>query len=228
MSAALGDAPLSEDDLHALYLWVDDIPLSRPKRNISRDFADGVCVAEIVKYYFPRLVELHNYTASCNAKQKQDNWETLNAKVFRRLQFEVPAEVVRNIMAAVPGAIEGFLKALQTKIVQVKQKNDTMLLGADGVGGADAHYAAPLSTGERRSGATRPPSAGAAASGAAGGAYRPRDGHAVDPRDHNIQEMRQSLALLNEKIAHLESLLQIKDSKIVELERRLRAAGVAK
>ena len=32
---------LSDDDLQTVYCWVDSIQLSRPKRNISRDFADG-------------------------------------------------------------------------------------------------------------------------------------------------------------------------------------------
>lgn len=32
---------LTEDDVHELYTWVDSMPLSRPKKSISRDFADG-------------------------------------------------------------------------------------------------------------------------------------------------------------------------------------------
>ena len=32
---------LSEADLQNLYAWIDDIPMSRPKRNFSRDFSDG-------------------------------------------------------------------------------------------------------------------------------------------------------------------------------------------
>lgn len=31
----------SEEELDDLYIWVDSIPLSRPKRNIARDFSDG-------------------------------------------------------------------------------------------------------------------------------------------------------------------------------------------
>ncbi len=34
-------ADLSEEEMQMIYNWVDEIPLSRPKRNISRDFADG-------------------------------------------------------------------------------------------------------------------------------------------------------------------------------------------
>ena len=32
---------LDEEDMQMIYNWVDEIPLSRPKKNIGRDFADG-------------------------------------------------------------------------------------------------------------------------------------------------------------------------------------------
>ena len=54
-------ADVRDDELPELYAWVDTIPLSKPKKNLARDFADGVLVAEVVAHYFPRLVELHNY-----------------------------------------------------------------------------------------------------------------------------------------------------------------------
>ena len=33
--------PASEEELQELYEWVDEIPLSRPKKNIARDFSDA-------------------------------------------------------------------------------------------------------------------------------------------------------------------------------------------
>jgi hypothetical protein len=36
------EAPLlEEDEMQLIYNWVDEIPLSRPKKNITRDFSDG-------------------------------------------------------------------------------------------------------------------------------------------------------------------------------------------
>lgn len=36
------EAPkLSEEEMQLIYNWVDEIPLSRPKKNIARDFSDG-------------------------------------------------------------------------------------------------------------------------------------------------------------------------------------------
>lgn len=73
------EAPqLTEEELNQIYNWVDEIPLSRPKKNIARDFADGVLVAEIVNHYVPRLVELHNYSAAHSVSAKTYNWNTLN------------------------------------------------------------------------------------------------------------------------------------------------------
>lgn len=72
--------PLTEEELNEIYNWVDEIPLSRPKKNINRDFADGVLVAEIVHHYFPRLVELHNYSSAHSTSAKIYNWNTMNGK----------------------------------------------------------------------------------------------------------------------------------------------------
>jgi hypothetical protein len=32
---------VEEEEMQRIYNWVDEIPLSRPKRNIARDFSDG-------------------------------------------------------------------------------------------------------------------------------------------------------------------------------------------
>lgn len=53
---------LSEEELKEVYNWVDEIPLSRTKKNIARDFSDGVLAAEIVHHYIPQIIELHNYS----------------------------------------------------------------------------------------------------------------------------------------------------------------------
>lgn len=37
----MADIILTDEDLQKIYVWVDSIPLSRPKRNIARDFSDG-------------------------------------------------------------------------------------------------------------------------------------------------------------------------------------------
>jgi hypothetical protein len=38
---SVGPSGLDDEELQKIYVWVDSVPLSRPKRNISRDFSDG-------------------------------------------------------------------------------------------------------------------------------------------------------------------------------------------
>ncbi|XP_062320610.1 sperm flagellar protein 1 [Osmerus eperlanus] len=110
------DKELNEEKLQDLYAWIDKIPLSRPKRNITRDFSDGVMAAEVVKYFFPKLVEMHNYSPANSTQQKLTNWGTLNRKVFSKLSFHVPEETVKRIVVCAPGVIEPVLCFLRERI----------------------------------------------------------------------------------------------------------------
>lgn len=98
-------ATLLQGRFPAIVLQVDEIPLSRPKRNIARDFADSVLLAEIVHHYFPKLVELHNYSSANGIQQKLYNWNTLNQKVFRRLGFMISKQDCEAIATCAPGAL---------------------------------------------------------------------------------------------------------------------------
>lgn len=73
-------------------------------------------VAEIVKHFHPRLVDLHNYSPACNTDQKLSNWSLLNRKVFHKLHFCVSEADIRKVVANVPGAIEPILCALREKV----------------------------------------------------------------------------------------------------------------
>ena len=98
---------LDSDTLNSLYDWVDSVPLSRPKRNIARDFSDAgvyypvflllflkfhlllkfsplhiikiAMAAEVVWHFFPKFVEKHNYPDANAVSKKVDNWRTFNS-----------------------------------------------------------------------------------------------------------------------------------------------------
>lgn len=70
--------PINEDEMEQLLEWIDGLSFSRPKRNLARDFSDGVLVAEILRQYHPRLVQLHNYPSASALNAKFNNWKTLN------------------------------------------------------------------------------------------------------------------------------------------------------
>lgn len=42
---------LDEEEMQMIYNWVDEIPLSRPKRNIARDFSDGGMIILFTKHF---------------------------------------------------------------------------------------------------------------------------------------------------------------------------------
>lgn len=109
---------ITEEELQELYIWVDGIPLSRPKRNIARDFSDGVLTAEVVHHFYPRLVELHNYSAANSLAQKLYNWSTLNNRVFKRLGFVVPNSECEAVANCEAGAVERVLKLTRDRLVQ--------------------------------------------------------------------------------------------------------------
>jgi hypothetical protein len=64
---------------------VDNITFSRSKRNISRDFSDGVMMAELINHYNSKIISLHNYPATNAVSKKIDNWKTLNNKVLKKI-----------------------------------------------------------------------------------------------------------------------------------------------
>ena len=41
---------MSPDELQELYTWIDEVPLSRPKRNITRDFGDGGKTVQLERF----------------------------------------------------------------------------------------------------------------------------------------------------------------------------------
>ncbi|CAF1039864.1 unnamed protein product [Adineta steineri] len=99
-----------------LHTWIDSLLLSKPTTRFERDFADGTLVAEVIRYYFPDLIDIHNYISSSASKQKKDNWFTLKRKVFTRLGFDVPEAIITDICNAKLGAVDIFLYNLRIKI----------------------------------------------------------------------------------------------------------------
>ena len=76
---------MNEQQLAEVYEMVDSVPFSRQKKNIARDFSDGLMMAELIHHYYPKKVELHNYPATNTVTKKIQNWNTLNSKVLKKM-----------------------------------------------------------------------------------------------------------------------------------------------
>uniref|UniRef100_A0A8B9NRF9 Sperm flagellar 1 n=1 Tax=Accipiter nisus TaxID=211598 RepID=A0A8B9NRF9_9AVES len=114
--------PSTVGDLRGLYRWLDAVPLSRPRRNIARDFSDGVLAAEVVKFFFPAMVQLHSYVPASSTPQKLANWGHLNRKVLSKLNFSIPGDMIRQVVQCQPGTVEQVLLVLQQKIEEKQQQ----------------------------------------------------------------------------------------------------------
>ena len=113
-----------DNKLMYIYEWVDSIPLSRQKKNISRDFNDAVLFAEMIKYHYPRLVDLHNYPSASSTKAKIINWETLNKKVLSKLGLKIGKNEIDDLVRSKPNAIENLLGRLYNIINGRPQLNN--------------------------------------------------------------------------------------------------------
>ncbi|KAI9189380.1 hypothetical protein H9P43_000813 [Blastocladiella emersonii ATCC 22665] len=221
---------LTDEELTDLFRWVDGIPLSRPKRNFTRDFSDGCMVAEIIRQVNPRLVELHNYPPANSTAQKVYNWNTLSFKVLRKLGCALTDDTIQQIVQCKPGIVE-------TVLFDIKQKLLHSVAGTAGSKRSMAMAQGPLDpqqqqqqqqgmlggSGLRRGrGSFSQGSLGS--NGAQDGGGPVLHAHPSDPgamsdreKDQMIATLRDTVGILQEKIHKLELLLVLKDKKIAEL-----------
>uniref|UniRef100_A0A8C5TDQ2 Sperm flagellar 1 n=1 Tax=Malurus cyaneus samueli TaxID=2593467 RepID=A0A8C5TDQ2_9PASS len=148
-----------DTSLVSLYRWLDTVPLSRPRRNIARDFSDGVLAAEVVKFFLPSMVELHSFVPTSSTAQKVANWGHLNRKVLSKLNLLVPEAMIQQLVQSRPGMAEQLLQLLRDKIQerqrlrragagQVRGTGDGESRGqADGEGRQDPQGMDPLGKG---------------------------------------------------------------------------------
>ena len=208
----------AERDAMETFKWVDTFALSRPKRSIARDFADGVLVAEIIAQVKPfgQCVDLHNYNAASNLGRKMGNWTTLEHKVLRKLKMSLGREEMEAISVGVPGAIENFLGRLRRALTAAGGRAGTRDSGIDVDGDEEErqHRQSP----ERNVGVM--PSAEISTSVPA-----TKYPELLARREARIEELEETNEILATKIAKLEQLVRLKDAKIQALEYQLERAN---
>ncbi|CAG7838254.1 unnamed protein product [Allacma fusca] len=108
-----------KDSMKTILAWIDDQNFSRPKKHLHRDFADGVMMAELIHHFLPKIVELHNYIPANSFPTKKDNWNTLNRKVFPKLEFILSDALIEFLAMGRVGAIEVLLNYVYSKIMNI-------------------------------------------------------------------------------------------------------------
>ncbi|XP_045424374.1 sperm flagellar protein 1-like isoform X5 [Lemur catta] len=199
-----------------------------------------VMLAEIVKHFHPRLVDLHNYTPTCNTDQKLSNWHILNRKVFPKLSLCVSETDIRKVVASTPGAIEPILCALREKVEAGAVCTDLPGAASAGSGPSGVDAAPPWAelTAPAHAGLPSPPALssmktaqnesvpekmGQCTCRGWDPAGRPWD--CPDPGGQLLEDKEQALAILQEmvkllqvKVDRLEHLVELKDRRIAELK----------
>ncbi|XP_053730958.1 sperm flagellar protein 1 isoform X3 [Synchiropus splendidus] len=215
------DTEFNKEDLHDLYVWIDKIPISRPKRNITRDFSDGVMAAEVVKYFFPNLVDLHNYTPASSTQQKLSNWNLLNRKVFAKLQYNISDETMRKIVLSTSGAIEPVLIALRDKIEKkMEQSSDNK----QDLEYFDTRSQEKVLSDHRHTEMTREDMKKFRKQQLSGQLYtdmEPSVRQILEEKDQAIMALQETVEILQMKVSRLEHLVQLKNMRIEDLTRHL-------
>ncbi|OHS98239.1 hypothetical protein TRFO_35395 [Tritrichomonas foetus] len=181
--------PLTDEQLEDLYQWIDKIPLSRRKKNLSRDFSDGVLMAEVVAHFFPRFVDLHNYDQGLRVDTKIYNWKTLNTKVLKKLNFNLDTDTITALANARPGVIEDVLWDFRQVITTKMQQNNRPYFD-DGDSPALANFEAEQSATDRKM---------------------------LLEKIQECDEQAEYIKALEAKISKLEELMRLKDAKIAKL-----------
>lgn len=222
---------LAESDLQSLYLWVDEVPLSRPKKNIARDFSDGVLMAEILYHYYPKLVELHNFGSTNTTEQKRYNWETLNQKVLKKLGFQIQKPDIEACCSCKPGAVERVLRLVQYKI-SAKGGGNRPPAGTEKGRGMEmteqSQAREPLQDRtQQQEQQQQHPQIRAIEGMMAAVAVKPKASTGSSEADQReIAELKETNVILESKVRKLEQLVRLKDAKIQTLQAKITGAGL--
>ncbi|CAH1114701.1 unnamed protein product [Psylliodes chrysocephalus] len=197
-------------DHDELYRWIDAHTITRQKRNLNRDFSDAVPLAEILKQHFPKLVDLHNYTSTFSFTQKMVNWDVINKKVLNKLNINLSKKLREELAKSTPGAIEKVLEEIKAKIEDREASgdhvDDTKILYLEN--GLELSYREgvvpiKINNGTKTVERKLVPS------------------EMFDKMETDLEEQKETIATLTQKLDHLEKLIGIKDERIKDLSQQL-------
>lgn len=75
-------------------------------------------MAELLKHYYPKHVDVHNYVAGSSIAKKVDNWCTLNRKVLSKINMKLGKDMINQLANSQSGVIEKILIDLRAKVLR--------------------------------------------------------------------------------------------------------------
>ena len=223
---------LSSEDLQEIYKWVDTIPLSRVKKNIARDFSDGVLISEVVHHFFPKLIELHNYSTTNSVSQKAYNWRTINQKVFRKIGFQISEQDVNDIVTCKRGSAERVLKLCKVNFVKYQKRRQQIRMKRksnnnnnnndnnqnnhkQGNRNKNIHSSSPLKSNNNFNNHNYNDNNNS------NNIQSSTTNQIIQEKERVINHLNDKMEILELKVQKLEQLLRLKDAKIETLQNRL-------
>ncbi|XP_013104402.2 sperm flagellar protein 1 [Stomoxys calcitrans] len=100
----------SDEQLNDLKSWLHQYGVTY--KNLHRDFSDALPLANLLKKMYPKLIDLHNYSSANSTQLKLNNWETLNFKALGKLGLSQNKNMLNKLAKGTPGFIESLLREL--------------------------------------------------------------------------------------------------------------------
>lgn len=162
-------------------------------------------MAELLKRYYPKYVDIHNYIPGNSVAKKIDNWCTLNRKVLSKLDIKLGKDLINQLANSQPGVIEKVLVDLRAKILK-DCNNDRNTLYSEYEENAKSDEVKSVLNTEEVANKTVPR-------------------HVFVRLKQELEEKNEIISTLHQKISHLESLIKLKDQRISDLTTQIVKTG---
>lgn len=201
-----------------LYKWIDNHTLSRPKKNLNRDFSDAIPMAEILKHHYPKLVDIHNYSPKNAFVQKLANWEMLYRRVLSKIRIHLSSEDMEQLARGTPGAVEKLLTTIKLKVEtsracgDANNDNEKVLYLENESNFSSREGIIPVKIKKGTKTIDR----------------KMVSNELFNQMQKDIFEKQETIGELKSKVEHLENILKIKDERIRDLSQQLQTMVNAK
>ncbi|GLV34263.1 TATA box-binding protein-associated factor RNA polymerase I subunit B [Carabus blaptoides fortunei] len=175
----------------------DLIDKTKPQFNTNKkmtaipNFEDAVQLVKILKVYYPKLVDLHNYVPRNGTLKKLENWNTLNRKVLCKLGLQLSQKEIENIAKCVPGSVEMLLFKIKAKIS--KEMGELMKNQESIANDSDCNK----------------------------DVSRIESDEVFEQEIQELDTTTEAVEMLRRKISNMETLLNLKDQRISDLQHKL-------
>ena len=96
-----------------VYEWADSFEFSIPKKNLTRDFSDGVNMVEmLVKITKPPIIFKHVVSRTLKKAQKIENWKEIQRCLHLKTVIKLSDSEIEGIVNLKPYVLEKFLERI--------------------------------------------------------------------------------------------------------------------